>query len=418
MTAYPLAFFAGCGCRLPRFPTPLFLIPCNFTPILAYIRRIHYLRENKYKSIQVKIIFSDNTLWGLLNFRGGVIRSFAQQGHDLLLVAPQDKMCDLSSLPASVRYQPIQMDRTGMNPWRDYQYYRTLYRLYKKEAPDYIFHYTIKPNIYGSIAAHRLGIRSSCMIAGLGHVYSRGGLGNRIARRMYRYAMRYPERVMVLNQSNYETLLSHHVVSASQLLWLRGGEGVDTTRFQPLPMPEHKRPVFLMICRLLYEKGYKEYVAAAEALRGQAEFRIMGPIDTHPSAVPQRVVEEDVARGVIRYIPYSPDVASQIGDADCIVLPSYHEGMSRVLMEALAFGRPIITTNISGCRETVAEGENGYLVPIQDAAALTQACRRFIDCSAQERTEMAHHSRTKAETTFSESQVIAHYHQLLSGHMQ
>lgn len=361
----------------------------------------------------MKIIFSDNTLWGLLNFRGGVIRTFAQQGHEILLVAPQDKMCDLSALPSSVRYQPITMDRTGMNPWHDCQYYRTLYLLYKKEAPDYIFHYTIKPNIYGSIAAHRLGIRSSCMIAGLGHVYTRGGLGNRIARGMYRYAMRYPERVLVLNQSNYETLLAHHVVSPTQLLWLRGGEGVDTTRFQPLPMPQHERPVFLMVCRLLYEKGYKEYVAAAEALRGQAEFRIMGPIDTHPSAVPQRVVEEDVARGIIRYIPYSPEVASQIGDADCIVLPSYHEGMSRVLMEALAFGRPIITTNISGCRETVTEGKNGYLVPVRDATALSQACRTFISLSVEERAAMAHHSRTMAETTFSEHQVIESYQHLL-----
>lgn len=363
----------------------------------------------------MKIIFSDNTLWGLLNFRGSVIRSFAQQGHEILLVAPQDKMCDLSALPSSVRYQPIVMDRTGMNPWHDYQYYRTLYRLYKKEAPDYIFHYTIKPNIYGSIAAHRLGIRSSCMIAGLGHVYIRGGLGNRIARSMYRYAMRYPERVMVLNQSNYETLLAHHVVSAAQLLWLRGGEGVDTTRFQPLPMPQHERPVFLMICRLLYEKGYKEYVAAAESLRGQAEFRIMGPIDTHPSAVPQSVVEADVARGLIRYIPYSPDVASQIGDADCIVLPSYYgEGMSRVLMEGLAMGRPIITTDIAGCRETVTEGRNGYLCTPKNASSLTQAIAQIIHLSLGERLQMGKTSRQIAEEVFDVQTTIHIYQSILT----
>lgn len=361
----------------------------------------------------MKIVFSDNTLWGLLNFRGGVIRSFAEQGYDVVLIAPQDKMCDMSDLPSTVRYLPITMDRTGMNPWHDYLYYRTLYRLYRQEAPDYIFHYTIKPNIYGSIAAHRLGIRSSCMIAGLGHVYTSGGIGNCIARGMYRYAMRYPEHVMVLNRSNYETLLTHHVVSSSQLLWLPGGEGVDTTRFQPLPMPHHERPVFLMICRLLYEKGYKEYVSAAEALRGQAEFRIMGPIDTHPSAVPREIVEQDVRRGVIRHIEYSPDVASQVGDADCIVLPSYHEGMSRVLMEALAFGRPIITTDIAGCRETVTEGKNGYLVPVHDVGALTRACCAFIDSAFEERVAMARHSRAKAESTFSESLVVEKYRNLL-----
>ena len=362
----------------------------------------------------MKIVFSDNTLWGLLNFRGGVIRSFAEQGYDVVLIAPQDKMCDMSDLPSTVRYLPITMDRTGMNPWHDYLYYRTLYRLYRQEAPDYIFHYTIKPNIYGSIAAHRLGIRSSCMIAGLGHVYTSGGIGNCIARGMYRYAMRYPEHVMVLNRSNYETLLTHHVVSSSQLLWLPGGEGVDTTRFQPLPMPHHERPVFLMICRLLYEKGYKEYVSAAEALRGQAEFRIMGPIDTHPSAVPREIVEQDVRRGVIRHIEYSPDVASQVADADCIVLPSYHEGMSRVLMEALAFGRPIITTDIAGCRETVTEGQNGYLCTPKDVSSLTQAMAQIIHLSLEKRLQMGKTSRQIAEEVFDMQTTIHIYQSILT----
>ena len=360
----------------------------------------------------MKVLFCDNSLRELLNFRKNIIDSYVENGWNVVLVAPRN--CDYTPESSRIKVIPInELQRSGKNPFQDLNYFCALRKIYKTERPDYIFHYTIKPNIYGSIAAHRLGIRSSCMIAGLGHVYTSGGIGNCIARGMYRYAMRYPEHVMVLNRSNYETLLTHHVVSSSQLLWLPGGEGVDTTRFQPLPMPHHERPVFLMICRLLYEKGYKEYVSAAEALRGQAEFRIMGPIDTHPSAVPREIVEQDVRRGVIRHIEYSPDVASQVADADCIVLPSYHEGMSRVLMEALAFGRPIITTDIAGCRETVTEGKNGYLVPVHDVGALTRACCAFIDSSFEERVAMANYSRIKAESTFSEGRVVERYRNLI-----
>lgn len=362
----------------------------------------------------MKILFSDNTLWGLLNFRGGVIRYFAEHGYKIVLVAPQDKLCDLSSLPGDVKYHPIELNRTGTNPLADLSYYQNLRKIYKKERPNYIFHYTIKPNIYGTLAARSLNIRSSCIIAGLGHVYSAKGIGNMIARFMYKYALRFPERIMVLNQENYNLLIDRGVVDPDRLLWLRGGEGVDTEQFTAQPMPNHERPVFLMICRLLYEKGYSEYVAAAEALQGQAEFRIMGPIDTHPSAVPEAVVRNDVARGVIKYIEYSPDVVSQVSASDCIVLPSsYGEGLSRVLMEALAMGRPIITTDIAGCRETVTKGDNGFLCYPKDIDSLTEACSRFLSLSTEKRTQMGIRSRELAEKTFDIRSIIKQYAHLI-----
>lgn len=356
-----------------------------------------------------KILFSDNTLWGLLNFRGGVIRHFADRGCEVVLVAPQDPMCDLAVLPQGVKYLPVTLNRTGTNPLADLKYYRELRRIYKAEKPDYIFHYTIKPNIYGTLAAWAVGIRSSCMIAGLGHVYSEKGIGNFIAQMMYKYAMRFPERVMVLNRVNYDTLSERKLVRSEKLLWLEGGEGVDLSKFTALPMPDSEKPVFLMICRLLYEKGYAEYVAAAEKLKGQADFRIMGPIDSHPAAVPRSVVEADAARGVIRYIEYSPDVVLQIAAADCVVLPSYHEGLSRVLMEGLAIGRPIITTDIPGCRETVDDGINGFLCRSKDAESLAAAFGRFIELSADARARMGARSRELAERVFDEQSVIQTY---------
>ena len=361
------------------------------------------------------ILFCDNTLWGLLNFRGGVIRYFITKGYKVILVAPQDSLSDLSGIPVECHYIPIHLNRTGTNPIKDIRYYCQLYRIYKIIKPDYIFHYTIKPNIYGSIAAHTLHIRHSAMIAGLGHVYVTRNVGNYVARMMYKYAMRFPERVMVLNKSNYQTLLSHKVVAKEKLMWLKGGEGVDLTKFSSVSLPNHSKPIFLMICRLLYEKGYAEYIAAATKLKGQAEFRIMGPIDTHPSAVPRSSIEEATRRGIITYIAYTPDVISQISEADCIVLPSYGEGLSRVLMEGLAMGRIIVATDIPGCRETVLESKNGYLCAPKSATSLAEALNRVIQLSPQERIQMGKASRQLAEELFDEQIVIRQYEQILHG---
>lgn len=361
----------------------------------------------------MKILFSDNSLWGLLNFRIGIINHLISLGHQVTLVAPADKMVNHNSIPSPAKYVSVELSRTGTNPLNDIHYYCALKAIYKVERPDYIFHYTIKPNIYGTLAAKSLKILSSSMIAGLGHVYTEGGVGNAIARAMYKYAMRFPEHVMVLNKANYDTLLLHQVVDISKLLLLEEGEGVDLNKFTPLPYPVNDKPVFLMICRLLYEKGYAEYVTTAKALRGQAVFRLMGPIDSHPSAVKRSAVEADVTSGAIEYIEYSPDVQSQITNADCIVLPSYHEGLSRVLMEALAMARPIITTDIAGCRETVDNDVNGYVCEPKNTQALTAACAKFITTSIEQKREMGTASRVKAESQFDVEQVIKKYLQII-----
>lgn len=360
----------------------------------------------------MKILFSDNTLRGLLNFRGGVIEHMMRQGHSVVLVSPRDEFC-IKDIPVGARYEEVKLSRTGKNPVKDLQYYRALRKIYKAERPDYIFHYTIKPNIYGTLAAHRLGIRSTAMVAGLGHVYTQDSVGNRIARAMYRLMLPRAEYVMVLNAANRDTLVERGVVDAEKLILLPGGEGVDLVRYAPIPMPSNDKPVFLMICRLLYEKGYAEYVAAAEALRGCAEFCLMGPLDDHPAAVGREVLERDVRSGAIRHIEYSSDVVSQVAAVDCVVLPSWGEGLSRVLMEGAAMGRPLIASDIAGCRETVDEGANGFLVVPKDAGSLTEACRRFIDLSCAERARMGERSRLKAEGRFGIERVYDIYNDII-----
>lgn len=362
----------------------------------------------------MKIIFSDNSLWCLLNFRGPIIDHYISLNYEVILVAPQDGKCDLTEIPQQARYIPITLDRTGINPWKDIRYFLKLFRIYKVERPDYIFHYTIKPNIYGTIASRILGIKTSIMIAGLGYVFSRNTLPNKIARILYKIASHFSDKVFVLNKSNRDTLIQYNFANDKKLIWLKGGEGVDLQKFIQLPYPSNSRVRFLMIARILYEKGYAEYVETAKTLKDQCDFYIMGSLDTNPAAVPESVVKKDVQAGYIKHIPFNPDVRKEIATADCIVLPSfYFEGLSRVLMEGLASGRPIICSNIPGCKETVIDGENGFLCKPKDCISLINACQKFIKLPDKDRQHMGIKSRELAENIFDINKVITVYDELL-----
>lgn len=177
----------------------------------------------------MKILFCDNSLRELLNFRGDVIRSYAAEGHEVVLVAPQT--CEYELELSNIRHIPVTMERSGMNPLHELRYLWTLCRIYRKERPDYIFHYTIKPNIYGSLAARLCGISSTAMIAGLGYVFNKGGIGSAIARGLYRFAMRFPEHVLVLNAYNRSVLLENKIATDRQLILLHGGEGINLEHF-------------------------------------------------------------------------------------------------------------------------------------------------------------------------------------------
>ena len=176
------------------------------------------------------------------------------------------------------------------------------------------------------------------------------------------------------------------------------------------------KTVFLMVARVLYDKGYTEYVEAARIVRKEypdAEFHLLGAVDTaYPKHVPEEVIKKDHAEGVIHYLGYTPNVRPIMQTADCIVLPSYHEGLSRVLIEALAMGKPIITSDIPGCRETVEEGRNGYLVPPRNIEALANAVRSFLSLTLEERRFMGRYGRMKAEREFDVNNVIAVYRRI------
>jgi len=363
----------------------------------------------------MKILFCDNSLRELLNFRKVVIDAYVAWGCEVVLVAP--KNCDYEPHSSLIKVVSVNMNRSGKNLFQDWKYYHTLRTVYKRERPDYIFHYTIKPNIYGTLAASRCGICSSAMIAGLGYVFNQSGFGNRVARGLYRFALRFADFVLVLNDYNYRFLCENRIVSTQKLILLKGGEGVDLEHFYPgEPVVHPDKIMFLMISRLLYDKGYVEYVNMAKAVRKDwpdCEFLLLGSVDVdYPNHVPEEQVDRDHREGHIRYLGYCSDVVRYIEQADCIVLPSYHEGLSRVLMEALAMGKPIITTDIPGCRETVVEGKNGFLVRPKDTEALIGAVRNFLVLTDEERRNMGKYSRRKAEKEFDIADVVKVYEEI------
>lgn len=368
----------------------------------------------------MKLLFCDNTIWGLVNFRAYVFRHFHECGHEIVLVAPPAVGTEMTTdIPGYARFIPVGLERAGRNPFSDLAYLWRLFRIYRRERPDWVFHYTIKPNIYGTLAARMLGIGSTAMVAGLGYAFSRKGPTGLAARLLYRGALHLARNVFVLNAANRDLLVRQRIVPAGKLVLLGGGEGIDTQAVREHPQNGTERVTFLMVARVLYDKGYAEFVSAAARLKaegGEADFCLLGPMDeTSPNAVPREQVGADAGRGLFRYLGFSTrplDIMGRPGTV--IVLPSYYfEGMNRSLMEACALGRPVITTDIPGCREMVDEGRNGYLVPPRDGDALAEAMRRYLRLGAEERRRMGHESRLVAEKRLDVRLVIAEYEKIL-----
>lgn len=365
----------------------------------------------------MKILFSDVSLNGQLNFRGEVIKYYASCGTQIVLISPPD--IEYQWNVEGVKYIPIELNRSSMNPLHDLKYFKSLYNIYKQEKPDYIFHYSIKANIYGTLAARLLNIPSTAMIAGLGFVFYQKGVKCGLARGLYKFALQFPKHVFVLNSANKEFLIKSGIINTEKIIHLIGGEGVDLNRFVPLhkETDSTNKIIFLMISRPIYDKGYVEYVEAARQIKeyhNNVEFQLLGPIDTaFPRHVPEEQVRTDHANDIINYLGFTLDVVPVIKKCDCIVLPSYYnEGLSRSLMEAIAMGKPVITTDMPGCRETVEEERNGYIVSPKSVKSLIQAFEKFIKLTSEQRDAMGQYSRKKAEREFDIRKVIEVYRKI------
>lgn len=333
----------------------------------------------------MKIIFTSNTSWSLLNFRLGLMRTLKEKGHKIITVAPKDKYSE--ALKKEFDYFELNnLDRKGTNPLKEIKLFLEYVSLYRKIKPDLVLNFTIKPNIYSSIACSLLKIPCISVVTGLGYVYVKGGILSKITDFLYRLAFRSCNKVFFLNQKDKDYFIRKNIVSEDKAIVVYG-EGVDIEKFNPEFCKENQKEnsfTFFMITRLLWDKGVKEYIEAGRKLKEkhpQVKLLLLGAFDEgNPSAVPKDYIKKWCKEGVIEYLGVTDDVRPFICKADCVVLPSYYrEGLPRVLLETMAMKKPIITADTVGCKEVCFNGINGFLVKPKDVESLYIAMEKMIN---------------------------------------
>ncbi len=331
--------------------------------------------------MRIAVVSNSKTFLG--RFRGELLVTLQALGHDVVALSPNDSYARLvDSLP--VEHIQIPLVQHGLNPLEEAKTVSALWSAFRRLRPELAINFTIKPAIYGSAAATLAGVeRCVSVFTGLGYWFtdSNGsGVAGRVIQRALSFALRSNEMVFFQNEDDRRLLIANGLVrpSATRVI---DGSGVDTRMFVPqahAPVPD----TFLLVGRLLREKGIREFVAAAREIRrrfGGARFWLLGPIDTSRSAISRAELEQWCAAGDVEYLGEVPDVREIVARAGVVVLPSYREGLPRSILEAMAMGKAIVTTDTPGSRETVRDGVNGFLVPPHEVDPLVEAIQRFID---------------------------------------
>jgi len=366
---------------------------------------IDILDSNK----KYKIAIVANATWNIYNFRLNVLDVLLANNFEVYVIAPVDKYIFYKEDFPEVVHVPVKnLVRDGTNPVKEFFLIYEFVSIYKKINPDIILHYTIKPNIYGGIAAGILKIPSIAVVTGLGYAFIHRGIIQTVTRLLYRFSSKYHNKIIFENIDDLELFKKSKLIKAEKGISIKGC-GVDIEYFSPIVKngKNKNKIIFTFIGRLLYDKGVVEYVEAAKIVKKDyenAEFWLIGEID---KSNPAMVKEEDLINWVknktVIYHGFKQDIKRFISKSDCIVLPSYREGMPRTILEGLAMAKPVIATNTAGCREVIEEGKNGYLVPIKEINALAIAMKRIIDISEEGRIDIGNYGREKAIREFDDN---------------
>ena len=301
------------------------------------------------------------------------------------------------------------LDRDGMNPIRDFLLVIELYKKYKRIKPDRIIHYTHKPNIYGTIAAWINGIPSISVITGLGYSFIHKGFANQVARILYKLVGRLTTIMVFENKDDQRLFNDLGLVKSFKTKSIKGC-GVDTEFFKPTYNGiDSDETIFTFIGRLLKDKGIVEFVESAKEIKKRYPdtiFQVLGDFDEgNPSTISKEQLLKWIHSGTITYDGFVKDVRPHIAHSDCIVLPSYREGMPRIVLEAMSMGKPVITTDTPGCRETVENGINGFIVKPKSVSSLTNGIKKFLDLSENEIIQMGKEGRAISEQEFNEGKI-------------
>lgn len=357
-----------------------------------------------------------NTSWNIYNFRLGLLQALRNEGYRIIAIAPTDSYVD-KLIALGFECHHISINSKGTNPIEDLKLIKSFYTLYNTLKPDILLHYTIKPNIYGAIAARLCGIPVINNISGLGAVFMNNRLSSKIAKLLYKLALGIPEKVFFQNHDD-RTLLINLKLLTEQKTDVLPGSGVDTVKFCPMPDKRRKKVfAFLFIGRLIKDKGLIEYVQAAKILQvkyPEVQCQVLG---AYYSGNPSAITKEQMLRwqedGIVHYLGASDHVAPIIAQSDCVVLPSYREGLSRALLEAASMAKPIITTDTPGCRDVVDDGINGFLCKLKDAQDLAIQMKKMRQLELSQRIKMGNKGREKVINEFNEQLVIDKYSQAI-----
>ncbi len=371
------------------------------------------LNNNSIKTVAIVV----NTSWNIYNFRLALIRRLKREGYKVILIAPRDDYSQQLEDEGFI-YHNIKIDNRGVNPFVDLMLIYDFYKLYKELKPDLILNYTIKPNIYSSLAGKVLSIPTLNNITGLGTVFLNENLSSHIARWLYRVSI-YNNLVVFQNSDDMTLFMEKKLVKEDNTRLILGS-GIDTNRFKSQNSLTNKRKfTFLMIARLIKDKGISEYIEAIRIIKStkyanRCTFKILGSLyHSNPTAISQDELDSWIDEGLIEYLGHSDSVQDEIDKVDCVVLPSYREGLSRVLLEASSMSKPIITTDVTGCRDIVDNGVNGYLVEVKNSVELAKAMKKMLNLSNIELIYMGRNGRKKVIENFSEEIVVNKYLSLI-----
>lgn len=358
------------------------------------------------------IAISANTSWYLYNFRKNTMLALIKEGYKVIVVCPDNDYKEKIEL-LGCDFELIRMDRKGKNPFKDLLSLYDFHKVYKKNKVDIVLNFTPKNNIYSTLAAKKIKVKVINNIAGLGVVFIKSNFISKFVSQLYKLSQKKADFIFFQNNEDLELFDKNGIITPGKYERIPGS-GVDLSRFGYAPVVEKSSIRFLLVARMIAEKGIYHYVNAAEILKAKypgTAFCLLGPLDEkNPSGITKAEIDEWEKKGFITYLGFSDNVENYLKEADCVVLPSYYrEGVPKSLLEAAAIGRPIITTDNVGCREVVDDGINGFLCVPDSTQNLASTMEKFINTDFESRLSMGRLSRDKIANDFNEEKVIMAY---------
>lgn len=359
----------------------------------------------------MKIAIVLNTSWNIYNFRMNFIKTLQSEGHEIHTIAPLDSYTHKLE-EAGCTHHNVRMDSRGANPIKDFALILELAWIYNKVKPDIILHYTIKPNVYGTLAASILKIPVINNVCGLGTVFLKKNLTSAIAVLLYRISFKFATKVFFQNPEDKQLFINKRLVTEDAADIVQGS-GIDINHFTASEFIRNDQFTFLLISRLITDKGILEYIEAIQKLRGkgkQFKFQLLGAADPkHSRGIKESVIQGWIDNNIVDYLGTTDDVRPYINSADCIVLPSYREGTPRTLLEAASLAKPIIATDVPGCHQVVQHGFNGFLCKLKDADDLASKMEEMGHLDNETLRVLGSNGREKITISYDEKLVIDKY---------